>query len=121
MKSDSRRDAMHLSLALRPFVIPFLLGGILLAFWACSGVLGITPADLGKTLTLPQIATLLVLVPIGIYLGALVGYVVLLAVFRLVLSKAHFEAMNAALPSEQSTPPLWLLAPFAAMRRFVVG
>jgi hypothetical protein len=117
---DTRKSAALL-LALRLFLIPFLVGGIASAYWTSNHAFGLAQDDLGGHVTLPWMASFLALMPIGAYLGALLGYSMLLAVFALFLSTARFEAMAAALPPENPVTPTWLLAPFAAVRRAILG
>ena len=111
MKIRSRLYALLITL----FILPFLVGGIVLGFYA--------GAKLQQAGFIDQTSWVAVLVDlalaiIGVYLGGLVAYIVFHAIAATCFSRAQIERFSSQIPQGNGGRGSVLRAPFSAVGNF---
>ncbi len=111
MKIRERLYALLITL----FILPFLVGGIFLGFFAGAKLQQAGFIDqAGWTAVLVDIT----LAAIGIYLGGLAAYIVFLVTAITCFSRAKIERLTSQLPQGSRSGGGMFLAPFSAVSSF---
>ena len=111
MKIRSRLYALLITV----FILPFLIGGIVLGFYAGTAL---QQAGFVSQASLVALAVDLTLAIVGIYLGGLAAYIVFCATATTCLSRDQIERFSSQLPQGSSGYGGMLRAPFSAIGNF---
>ena len=111
MKIRSRLYALLITV----FILPFLIGGILLGFYAGEKLQQAGFLSQAIWAALPVDLTLAI---VGIYLGGLAAYIVFCATAITCFSRAQIELLLSQLPQGSNGHGGMLRAPFSAVGNF---
>lgn len=106
------------SFAFRLFFAPFLVGGIFLAAYWVKLIAGLGAGETQESGSFVHIIGFLLLMPIGVYLGALLGYSVLMASAWLFVSRLQFDRIVSILPPQPQPRSKILLVPISLIGSF---
>jgi hypothetical protein len=106
------------SFLLNLLLAPFFVAGIWIAFAVANLLHGEAAGNMHPPFSLGWACTFLVLMALGVYLAALLAYVLFMSLSAALLSKSRFDAVVSQLPQEAEPVRNPLYTPFRAVGAF---